>query len=84
MSELQPQYDAILVHGYWFSEGDGPVEPSLRSRVAAVAGAKLFLEEVKACGDKQIPGPLVLGIGQIWGPNITDNNLAAFSELTLF
>lgn len=64
--EIEPRYDAVLVHGYWLSRSNQThniegFKGSLRSRLATRAGADLYHSEG--------PMKLVFTGGQLKGPN---------------
>jgi hypothetical protein len=74
MPETQPnpQYDALLVHGYWMSEPTpGNVRLALRSRLAVRAAALAYN------GGKGA-GKIVIDLSHLWGPNYpTEGSLMA-------
>lgn len=67
-----PQYDAILVHGYWMSEPKpSHVKLALRSRLAGRAAALAYDEGRGA-------GKIVIDLGHLWGSNYpTEGKLIA-------
>lgn len=74
-AESKPQFDAILVHGYWMSEPElGDVRPALRSRLA-VRAAALAYDHGKGAGK------IVIDQGHLWGPNYPTSGSLMAKEL---
>ncbi len=72
---VTPQFDAILVHGYWMSEHRTGL--SLRTRLAVRAGA-LAYDEGKGASH------IVLPLGRMWGPDYESTGNLMADELRTY
>jgi hypothetical protein len=69
---IKPNYDAILVHGYWMSEHRTGL--ALRSRLAARAAALAY-------GSGNGANKIVVNLGNLWGANYPSEGSLLAKEL---